>query len=80
MKVTGKNIVITGGASGIGKALAERFHKEGAKSVTVADLQDGPLQEVAASVGGLAVICDVAKEDDILNLIAKAEEAYGQID
>ena len=80
MKVTGKNIVITGGASGIGKALAERFHKEGAKSVTVADLQDGALQEVAASVNGLAVICDVAKEDDILNLIAKAEEAYGQID
>jgi len=80
MKVTGKNIVITGGASGIGKALAERFHKEGAKSVTVADLQDGALQEVAASINGLAVKCDVAKESDILNLIAKAEEAYGQID
>ncbi len=80
MKVTGKNIVITGGASGIGKALAERFHKEGARSITVADLQDGSLQEVAASVDGLAVTCDVAKESDILNLIAKAEEAYGQID
>ncbi|OUR76373.1 short-chain dehydrogenase [Alphaproteobacteria bacterium 46_93_T64] len=80
MKVIGKNIVITGGASGIGKALAERFHKEGAKSVTVADLQDGALQDVAASINGLAVKCDVAKESDILNLIAKAEEAYGQID
>lgn len=80
MKVSGKNIVITGGASGIGKALAERFHAEGAKSITVADLQEGPLQDVAKSVNGLAVVCNVGKEEDILNLIAKAEAAYGDID
>ncbi|WP_169568668.1 SDR family oxidoreductase [Sneathiella limimaris] len=80
MKISGKNVVITGGASGIGKALAERFHKEGAKSITVADLQEGPLQEVANSVGGLAVVCDVAKEADILNLIEKAETAHGDVD
>ena len=49
MKIAGKNIVITGGASGIGKALALRFHQEGAKSITVADLQEGPLTEVAKS-------------------------------
>lgn len=80
MKIAGKNIVITGGASGIGKALAIRFHAEGAKSITVADMQEEPLKEVAKSVNGLAVPCDVAKEADIKNLVAKAEEAYGPID
>ncbi|MCG8491974.1 MAG: SDR family oxidoreductase [Sneathiellales bacterium] len=80
MKVAGKNIVITGGASGIGKALAERFHKEGAAHITVADLTADSLQAVADSVGGLAVPCDVAKEEDIKNLVAKAEDAYGPID
>jgi NAD(P)-dependent dehydrogenase (short-subunit alcohol dehydrogenase family) len=80
MKIAGKNIVITGGASGIGKALAERFHAEGAKGITVADLQEGPLQEVAKSVNGLAVPTNVAKESEIQNLVAKAEEAFGPID
>lgn len=80
MKIKDKNIVITGGASGIGKALAERFHAEGAKGITVADLQEGPLTEVAASVNGIAVPCDVTRESDILNVIAKAEDAFGPID
>lgn len=80
MKIKDKNIVITGGASGIGKALAERFHAEGAKGITVADLQEGPLKEVAASVNGIAVTCDVTSESDILNVIAKAEAAFGAID
>ena len=80
MKISGKNVVITGGASGIGKALAERFHKEGAASITVADVQEEALKDVAKSVNGLAVVCDVSNEDDIKNLVAKAEEAYGTID
>ncbi|WP_169544861.1 SDR family oxidoreductase [Sneathiella aquimaris] len=80
MKAAGKNIVITGGASGIGKALAERFHAEGAAGITVADLTEDTLEEVAKSVNGLAVKCDVSKETDIQNLVAKAEEAFGPID
>ncbi|GLQ06463.1 SDR family oxidoreductase [Sneathiella chinensis] len=80
MKVAGKNIVITGGASGIGKALAERFRAEGAAGITVADLQEDLLKEVAASIDGLAVRCDVSKEADIQNLVAQAEQAYGPID
>lgn len=80
MKVSGKNIVITGGASGIGKALAERFRREGAAGITVADLTEGALNDVAKSIDGLAVVCDVSKEADIQNLVAKAEAAYGPID
>jgi NAD(P)-dependent dehydrogenase (short-subunit alcohol dehydrogenase family) len=80
MKVEGKVAVITGGASGIGRALAQRFAAEGAKGIVVADLQEGPLREVADGVGGLAVPCDVAKEADIRKLVAAAEAAYGPID
>ncbi len=80
MRVTGKVCVITGGASGIGKALAERFHAEGAKGIVVADLQEDALKQVAASVNGLAVVTNVANEDDIKALVAAAEKEYGHID
>jgi len=80
MDIRDKVAVITGGASGIGAALARRFHAEGAKGVVVADLQEAPLRAVAAEIGGLAVPCNVAREDDIRQLVARAEAAYGPID
>lgn len=80
MKVAGKHVVVTGGASGIGRALARRFKAEGARAVVVADLQDDAVKAVGEEVGGLAVACNVANEDDIKNLIAKAEAANGDID
>ncbi|MDA1310720.1 MAG: SDR family NAD(P)-dependent oxidoreductase [Proteobacteria bacterium] len=80
MKLSGKNIIITGGASGIGHALALRFKAEGAATITVADLQADKLTEVAREVGGLAVPCDVSKEADIQNLVALAEAAHGPTD
>jgi NAD(P)-dependent dehydrogenase (short-subunit alcohol dehydrogenase family) len=51
MKLSGKNIIITGGASGIGHALAVRFRAEGAAGITVADLQEDKLADVAREVG-----------------------------
>lgn len=80
MDVKDKIAVITGGASGIGAALARRFHAEGAKAVAVADVQAGPLQDVAASINGLAVVCDVARESDIQDLVARVEAQLGPID
>ncbi len=73
MKLEGKTAVVTGAASGIGRALARRFMAEGAKAVAVADLQEGPLDEVAAETGGLAVVADVAKEADIQRLAERTE-------
>ncbi|MEH6524542.1 MAG: SDR family oxidoreductase [Sneathiella sp.] len=80
MKVQGKNIVITGGASGIGRELARRFRAEGATGITVADVQEKELLQVANEVDGLAVVCDATQEADIQNLVQLAEDAHGPID
>ena len=80
MKIKGRVAVITGGASGIGRALALRFRQEGAKHIVVADLQEELVGEVAREIDGMAVGCDVTSEADIQNLVGKAEEACGPID
>ena len=50
MKVENKVVVVTGGASGIGAALAQRFSSEGAKAVVVADLDEEGANRVASSI------------------------------
>ena len=80
MKLEGKVAVVTGAASGIGRALARRFKAEGAKGIAVADVQEGPLQEVAAEIDGIAVVADVAREADIVRLVDAAEAKFGAID
>jgi NAD(P)-dependent dehydrogenase (short-subunit alcohol dehydrogenase family) len=82
MQLAGRVAVVTGGASGIGRALARRFAREGARGVVVADL-DGPGAEaVAAELGDAAVATrtDVARGDEVDELIATAREAFGPID
>jgi NAD(P)-dependent dehydrogenase (short-subunit alcohol dehydrogenase family) len=86
MELAGKVTVVTGAASGIGRALARRFHAEGARAVVVADL-DGPgAQSVAAELeatragSSLAVACDVGSDAQTSNLIDEAERTFGEID
>ena len=69
MQVTGKIVVVTGGANGIGKALCEAFHRAGAAKVVVADLDLAGAEAVAAAVGGAAFKCDVGREQDIVHVI-----------
>jgi NAD(P)-dependent dehydrogenase (short-subunit alcohol dehydrogenase family) len=80
MKLTGKIIVVTGGAQGIGAALCERFAQEGAKAVVVADLNFAGAEAVAAKIGGAAMACDVSREEDIIRLIDDTETRFGPID
>lgn len=80
MNVAGKIVVVTGGASGIGKALVERFHKEGVAGLVVADMNGAGAETVAKSVGGIAVQADVTKEADVQRIVRTAEETFGRID
>ena len=80
MDVRGKVAIITGAASGIGRATALKFHAEGAAGVVVADLNEAALKQVADQIGGLAVRTDVGKEADIQALVAAAEARYGRVD
>jgi NAD(P)-dependent dehydrogenase (short-subunit alcohol dehydrogenase family) len=80
MDLKGKVAVVTGAASGIGRATALRFAAEGAAGLVLADLNMAGLKPVAEQVKGLAVACDVSREPDIKRLVREAEERYGRID
>ena len=80
MQIRDKVVVITGGGSGIGAALARRFKAEGARALAVADLNGEGLAAVAAETGALAVRCDVAREEEIKALVARVERELGPID
>lgn len=80
MLIKNKVVVVTGAASGIGRALAERFVSEGAAKVYIADIHKEKLQEVADRIGAVAVATDVTNEDQIIHLIKTAEAFNGQLD
>lgn len=80
MKLEGKHVVVTGGASGIGRALCERFAAEGARAVTVADLDAEGADTVASHIGGLAFALDVSDEAQVQDLVTRSEAKNGPID
>ena len=79
----GRTAVITGGAQGIGFAIAERFVAEGAR-VVLGDLDAAATEAAVAKLGGndvaRAVRCDVTKADDVEALVAAAVDGFGGID
>ena len=83
MRLQDKAAIVTGGASGIGRAICELFSQEGAK-VVVADIDVEGGQETVRlidSSGGEAVFVktDVSREDDVEAMVQAAVEAYGTV-
>lgn len=84
MLLEGKSTVITGAGSGVGRAAALAFAREGAK-VVCADLMEDWAKETVRLVeeaGGTAIVaaCDVSKESDVQAAIASAVSSYGRLD
>jgi NAD(P)-dependent dehydrogenase (short-subunit alcohol dehydrogenase family) len=71
--------IVTGGGSGIGRAIARRFASAGAR-VVVAGRGEAAIGAVAAETGGLAVSCDVTQLDQVEALFARAQEWGGGCD
>lgn len=80
MPLTGRRVLITGAARGIGAALAERLHSRGAR-VVVAGIEDELLAEVAARCGGAPwAACDVTERDEVESAVALAVGELGGLD
>jgi len=77
--LAGKVAIVTGGAQGIGEAICRRLAAAGAK-VAVFDLAKDTAGAVASSIGGLAVVGDVASEEDIIRVGKETEAGLGPID
>lgn len=80
MKLENKIVVVTGAASGIGRALAVRFAAAGAKTVVCADLDASGAAQVAQQIGGVAMTVNVGIEAEIAALVARVESEVGPID
>ncbi|MEO1039830.1 MAG: SDR family oxidoreductase [Pseudomonadota bacterium] len=78
MDLTDTAAIVTGGASGIGKAVAEALHARGAR-VAIADLNAQAANAVGEACGGFGERVDVADEFDLVRFINKAERTLGPV-
>lgn len=77
-KMDGRVAIVTGGAQGIGKAIADKLAAEGA-TVVVADV-NGDGARSAAPAGGTGMEVDVSKEDDVRRMVGETVAAHGRLD
>jgi NAD(P)-dependent dehydrogenase (short-subunit alcohol dehydrogenase family) len=82
MEIRNQVIVVTGGGSGIGRALCERFAADGAHAVVVADLDAEAARQVATAIGPRAQACalNVGIESEMQALVAQVTAQHGRID
>ena len=80
MDLKSKVVVITGGGSGIGAAMARRFAKEEPAGLVIADIDLGTATDIAEETGGVAVLADVSDTDANKDLVEGTEDRFGPID
>ncbi|WP_415402934.1 SDR family oxidoreductase [Tateyamaria sp. SN3-11] len=80
MEIKDKIIVVTGAASGIGRALCSAFATEGAKAIACVDRDLAGAQSISSEIRGLAFAVDVSHEEQIAAMIEQVEETLGPID
>src|SRR3954468_20890429 len=80
-RLAGKNILITGGNSGIGLTAAQEFDREGAR-VAICGLNEGSLQAAKEKlgVGSLAIRADVSNLTDLDTMFATIKREFGHLD
>ena len=83
-ELAGKNTLVTGAGVGIGRAIALKFAREGARVLAV-DLNEAAAQETGALISeiggqGQVFIADVSDEDRVRSMVAHAVEAFGSLD
>jgi 3-oxoacyl-[acyl-carrier protein] reductase len=84
MKLRDRVAIITGGARGIGKAIAFTFLREGAKIVLV-DIDKKRLETVKDEIGkiggeAIAISCDITKSLDVKEMVSQVQKVFGRID
>lgn len=78
-RLAGRVAIVTGGAAGIGRAIAQRLYDEGA-SVVIADVDGEAAERTAAALAGLAVRADVRDSASVNALVDAVTKRYGRID
>lgn len=80
MNLADKNVIVTGGGSGIGAAMARRFTSEKPRLLVVSDIDGDSAARIASEVGGVAFQADVTDADQNERLIDHAESLAGPVD
>ncbi|MEM7100983.1 MAG: SDR family oxidoreductase [Pseudomonadota bacterium] len=79
MDIKDKTTIITGAASGIGKATAQAMARLGA-NVAVVDINEAAAENVAEEIDGLAIGCDIAQEGQVNSMVDTVRNHFGEID
>jgi len=83
--IAGKTVIVTGGASGIGRTTAIAFAREGAKVVVTTDKNISGAEETVGIIRkaggeGIFIKCNVAVEQEVEELVSRTVEAFGRLD
>lgn len=79
MRFTGQVAVITGAASGIGKAIAARLQHEGA-TVVIADIHAEQAEKTAQELSGFAIVTDITQSASVNHMVKVVKEQFGRLD